>query len=576
MKYFIISLLILLSSLHAKNNDFSIIIKKPFNEALLDITEDYDRGISAVGFTKDYKQTSTSGDGVYTNAFDYLESISNAQGSQIQLIKVDKYAHTLLSKSTNLSRFNEAIAVVKTPANGYFIGGYTLDGDLIILKMASNGSIVFHKIFGTKNYDRMNNLILLSDGGVLAVGSSITTRDKHDSLFETGLGLNDIYITRFSKDGQRLWSKKYGTGYDDRGIDAVEANDGSIIVVSTTSYDNNRDITLMRITQNGDKIWLKHYKKGLFVTPYKIIRLRDSNFLLSLSQRNDIGKDQVRLIKFDLQRNILINKEIGTEYSSALYDIKEFSNGNIVGVGFVRDIYDTDALAMLLDSQLELLNQEHYGDENFDTFNAAKILHNSQIAVAGLRTDPKSQESNMWIVKLNNDLTMSQISTKTSSFYKQLTKLFKPEIDAGLLEIKEDLSISLTDMSLYFQVGQYKLTKKQKSFLLKLSKKLIPFLKANKEYVKTLEVNGHTSSEWGGVNFTSRYLNNEKLSMNRAYSTISYIFKNQSRPTQKWLAKVLKGSGFSYAKKITHNGDEDKKKSRRVSFKIILHQTPKL
>jgi len=568
MKY-ILLISILLLQLFAKDSDFSIIIRKPFNEALLDITQDYDRDISAVGFTKNYKQKS-SNDGAYTNAFDYLESISNSQGSQIELVKINKYADIVLQKTNNLPRFNEAIALVKTPSNGYFIGGYTLDGDLLILKLASNGSVIFSKIFGTKNYDRMNNLILLSDGGVLAVGTSITSRDKHDSLFETGLGLNDIYLTRFSKEGHKLWSKKYGTKYDDRGIDAVEAKDGSIIVVSTTSYGNNRDITLMRVTQNGDKIWLKHYKKGLFVTPYKLIRLRDNNFLLSLSQRNDIGKDQVRLIKFDLQRNILINKEISTTYSSALYDIKEFSNGNIIGVGLVRDIYDTDGLAMLLDSKLDMLFQEHYGDDNFDTFNAAVILHNSQIAVAGLHTDKNSQESDMWITKLNNDLSMAQTSTNTSDFYTKLTQLFKTEIQNNEIQIKKDLKIYLVKKSLYFGIGKYILTKAQKEFLINFSNKLIPFLMQNKEYIQTLEINGHTSSEWKNTNFSSRYLKNEKLSMQRAYSTISYIFLNQNTTTKHYLSTIIKGGSFSYSKRVFLKQKEDKTKSRRVSFRIIL------
>ncbi len=570
MKYIVIYILILTSSLLAKESDFSIIIEKPFNEALLDITQDYDRGISAVGFTRNYKQTRSTSNGTYTNAFDYLDSISNSYGSQMQLIKVDKSAKTVLSKSTKLSRFNEAVAVVKTPSNGYFIGGYTLDGDLLIVKLSSSGNIIFTKIFGTKNYDKMNNLVLLSDGGVLAVGSSVTSRDKHDPLFETGLGLNDIYITRFSKNGQKLWSRKYGTKYDDRGIDAVEAKDGSIIIVSTTSSQNDKDITLMRITQNGDKIWLKHYKKGLFLTPYKIIRLKDNNFLLSLSQRNEIGNEQVKLIKFDLQKNILLAKEISTTYSSTLHDIKEFSDGSIMGVGYVRDVYDTDGLVMILDSQLELLNQEHYGDENFDTFNALSILHNSQVAVAGINTNKNSQESNMWILKLNKDGSMAQKSTKTTDFYNALIKLFKPEIDENLLSIKEDLTINLKAKSLYFKVGKYKLTDKQKSFLTKFSTKLIPFLKANQAYIKTLEINGHTSSEWGITNLTNRYLNNEKLSFNRSYSTLSYIFKKQKKPVQIWLIKILKGSGLSFSKKTIQNGVEDKEKSRRVSFKIIL------
>ncbi|MCD6433531.1 MAG: hypothetical protein J7L21_05760, partial [Sulfurimonas sp.] len=520
--------------------------------------------------TKEYTNSSTTSGRVYTNAFDYLESLSNAQGSQIHLVKVDNSANIVLSKSANLSRFNEAIAVVKTPSNGYFIGGYTLDGELLILKLTADGTTIFNKTFGTKNYDRMNNLILMSDGGVLAIGSSITSRDRHDSIFETGLGLNDIYLARFSKDGRKLWSKKYGTGYDDRGVDAVEARDGSIIVVSSTSYNQNRNITLMRITENGDKIWLKHYKQEQLITPYKIIKLKDNNFLLSLSQKSDTNKNQVRIIKFDLQRNILLDKEIHTTYSSALKDIKEFSDGNLIGVGYVRDNYDTNGLVMLLNSELDLLYQNHFGDENFDSFNSAVILHNSQVAVAGVNTDENSQESNMWIVKLNRDGSMAQKSTKVTNFYDELLKLFKSEIDANILTIKEDLSIEFIKEVLYFKVAKYELTTKQKEFLTNFSNKLIPFLKANRDYIETLEINGHTSSEWGSANFNSRYLKNEKLSMNRSYSTISYIFQKQNRPTQVWLTKVLKGSGFSYSKKATLNDSEDREKSRRVSFKIIL------
>lgn len=408
MKYILFFFLILSS---ASSKEFSIVIDKPFNEALLAITQDYDRGISAVGYHKEYK-SNNSASNTYTNAFDYLDSLSNSYGSQISLIKVNNQGDIVINKTNTISKFNEAVALVKTPQNGYFVGGYTLDGSLIIQKLDSNGNIIFNKIFGTKNYDRMSNLILLSDGGVLAVGTSTTTRSEHDALFETGLGLNDIYLTRFSKDGHKIWSKKYGTQYDDRGIDAVEANDGSIIVISTTSYDKHKNITTMRITENGNKIWLKHHKEESNVTPYKIIKLRDNNFLLSLTITNEMNKEQIRLIKFNLQKNIILDKEIYTSYNSALKDIKEFSDGSIIGVGYTQDTYNRDALVMLIDNNLNMINQEHYGDENYDMFNAVTILHNAQAAVAGVNTSVNSQESNMWIVKLNRDGTIADIPTK--------------------------------------------------------------------------------------------------------------------------------------------------------------------
>lgn len=572
MQYILI-LLLLLTSAFAKSSDFSVIINKPFNDALFDITQDYDREISAVGFSKNFTKSSVKSGVTFTNAFDYLSSLSSNYGSHIHLVKVDNYANITISKVAPLSRFSEAIAVVKTPTNGYFIGGYTLDGSLIILKMDSNGNIIFNRTFGTKNYDRMSDLILLSDGGVLAVGTSASSRDTYDDMFKNGLGLNDISVTRFSKDGTELWSKKYGTVYDDKGIDAAEARDGSIMVLSTTNYDNNQNITLMRITENGDKIWLKHYKEEDKVTPYKIIRLRDNNFLVSLSQQNSVFKEQVRFLKIDLHKNVLIDKTINTTYSSALKDIKEYSDGKLIGVGYVKDTYNTDALVMILDSNLDMLAQEHYGEENYDVFNAVTILHNSEAAACGINTNENSQESNMWIAKLNRDGTLAQASAKVGSFYDELLKLFKPEIDAKKLIIKKDLTIEFIDKALYFKVGKYVLTNEQKIFLDNFSKKLIPFLDRYKEYITSLEINGHTSSEWGGTTFTTNYLKNSKLSMNRSYSTLSYIFKAQSRPTQIWLSKILRGSGFSYSKKVMVNNMEDKEKSRRVTFKVILQSS---
>ena len=226
MKY-ILTFLALFTLINASPHEYSIIIDEPFNNALIDVTQDYDRSISAIGFKKEYKQNNNSQE-EYTNAFDYLESISTTHGSQMHLIKLDENSgHIRLRKTSKLSQFNEAIALVKTPQNGYFIGGYTLDGSLLFAKLNSNGDLISKTIFGTKNYDRLNNLVKLSDGGVLAIGTSITSRNQNDNLFETGLGLNDIFITRFSKKGKKLWSKKYGTAYDDRGIDAVEALDNS-------------------------------------------------------------------------------------------------------------------------------------------------------------------------------------------------------------------------------------------------------------------------------------------------------------------------------------------------------------
>jgi len=300
------------------------------------------------------------------------------------------------------------------------------------------------------------------------------------------------------------------------------------------------------------------------------IKLKDGNFIISLAMYNSFGKAQVRLIKFDLYKNIIHDETIFTRYSSVLNDIAEFSNGKIIGVGYVKDKFNTDGLAMIFDSDLKLLKQEHYGDKNYDTFNALHILHNSQVAAVGVYTDNNSQEENMWIVKLNKDATIAQISLSSNSFYKELCSLFKDEIKTKKLSIKEDLTITFTDKNLYFKVGAYRLTQEQKNFLDTFSKKLLSFLKLHQNRVALLEINGHTSSEWQKSNFEQRYIKNENLSLKRAYETLKFIFMHQGAQMQHYLTTILKGSGTSYKDRIMLNAVEDKIKSRRVSFKILL------
>jgi outer membrane protein OmpA-like peptidoglycan-associated protein len=578
--HYIFTLILISSFLYAKNPNFSIIIDEPFNNALVDVTEDFDRSISAVGYIKTFKNNKQKEETSYKNAFDYLASVSGStHGSQIHLVKVDNSSDITLRKSIDLPNFNEAVSIAKTPQNGYFIGGHTLEGSLLVVKVNSEGERVFYKTFGTANQDKMSKMIPLRDGGVLAIGTSMTSRSPYDNVFESGLGLSDIYITRLGSGGEILWSKKYGTVNDDIGVDAAEANDGSLMILSQTSANSSKYTTILRITQNGDKIWIKEYKDEKNTTPHKILKLRDNCFVLSLSQEDDLNKEQVKLLKIDLQKNILQERMIQTTYATILKDIQEFSDGKIVGVGSVQDNYDTDGVAMLFDSKFSMLDQAHYGLDARDSFNALEILHNSQIAVVGVHTNKESQETNMWIVKLNKDLSMAKIPAKAkaeskaatpSTLYTDLRNLLKQEIDAKRVELKEDLQIELIDAKLYFKQGEHTLTTEQKEFLQKLGNKLLPFLHKNAAIIKTLEISGHTSSEWGTSDFSQKYLNNEKLSMNRSFSVLSYIFGLQKSEIQKWLSEVLKGSGESFSKKIIYNDNEDKESSRRVTFKIIL------
>ena len=565
MKQLLLLLCVFTLSLMAK--PYSVIIDGPFEDVLFDITQDYNRDISAVGFSQNYKQDSHSNQ-TYHSAFEYLDSLGAEQGEQIRLIRLNDQAQMNFDFFNKFPRFNRAVSLIKSSDGGYFIGAYTQDGELLLIKMSSQGALDFQRQFGTKNYDRMNRLIGLRDGGVLAVGSSMTSRSRKDSRYTQGIGLNDIYITRFDRQGNISWSKKYGSRHDDRGIDATEAFDGTLLILANSSQKKTQGIILMRLSEEGDKIWMRNYSSKGVLNAHRLITLRDNHFLTSISYYDKAHTEQTRLIKFDLQKNILQERNITTEGSNMISDIKERSNGAIVGVGHHTTRLKTEAMAISLDNRLQPMWQRFFDNYERSSFHALTLLHDGKIAIAGELTKKGSEISDMWVLKLNRDGKASQIKVASGSLYDALIQAFKDEILNKKIAITEDLHINLIAPELNFTVGQYKLTQQQMHFLHQFNAKLIQALIPFKKEILALHVNGHTSSEWGNLSQPERYLNNVGLSAKRAFSVLAFTYQDhQLKSEQEWLSSILSSDGHSYAQRVI-NKTENKKASRRVNFKI--------
>jgi len=568
MKQLLLLLCIFTLSLMAK--PYSIIIDGPFEDLLFDITQDYNRDISATGFSQHFSQDIHSQQKHYS-AFDYLESLSSQNGEQMRLIQLNDKGKINFDFSTTLSRFNRAVSLIKTGDNGYFIGGYTQDGKLLLLKISSSGSLAFTRQFGTKNYDRMNRLIALRDGGVLAVGSSMTSRSRKDTLYTQGIGLNDIYLTRFDHKGNITWSKKYGTRSDDRGIDAAEAFDGTLLILSTFSDHKIQGISLMRLNEEGDKIWMRNYQSNGVLNAHRIITLRDTHFLTAISYYDSKHAEQTRLIKFDLQKNILQEHNITTEGTNVITDIKERANGAIVGVGYHTTHLKTEAMAMTLDNTLTPLWKRYFDTYERSQFHALSLLHNGNIAIAGELSQKASEVTDMWIIKLNRDGSTAEIGAHDNSLYDALCKTFEQEIREKKVTISKHLNIAISAPQLKFKVGEYRLNAKQKHFLSHFNKKLIQTLYPYKDKIHSLHVNGHSSSEWGDLNQPKRYLNNLELSVKRAFDVVAFTYQDpELHPYQKWMSSLLSSDGHSYTHAVVKKNREIKEASRKVNFKIEL------
>ena len=123
------------------------------------------------------------------------------------------------------------------PASGLDFGfgpEQTFGGsDILLIKFAPNGSVIWHKIFGGTGADQGRAVARDSNDDLYIVGTT--------GFFGTGanfgggplpiLGRPSAYLAKFHPDGSHVWSKSYGDGGNPSyAIDVSVASDGSPIM----------------------------------------------------------------------------------------------------------------------------------------------------------------------------------------------------------------------------------------------------------------------------------------------------------------------------------------------------------
>jgi len=165
--------------------------------------------------------------------------------------KIDRHGYILWERQLNEGNKNFIKAVVNTQNDSYLaVGGFarvvnTVEKlDAFVIEIGKEGESMNRKIFGGTENDVFSSLLMLDDGGFIAVGFS-------DSK---GNGKKDVWIARFDKDMVMSWEKYYGGKKDDAAKAITSVPDGTFIVSGYTESIGNggSDMWFLKIDANGN------------------------------------------------------------------------------------------------------------------------------------------------------------------------------------------------------------------------------------------------------------------------------------------------------------------------------------
>jgi len=198
------------------------------------------------------------------------------------------------------SSLDKAYDIQKTTDGGYIVTGETKSfgegqSDVYLLKLNSNGTLAWSKVFGTSGNDIGYSVKQILGGGYIITGYT----ELNDTL---PYGKN-IYLIKTDGFGNKLWSYAYGGPNDDEGRSVVQLVDSSFAVCGmTNSYGAGLDDAyLIKTSKTGTLSWGKTYGDDSTDRCFCLLNAKDSGYLLSgLTFSFGAGKSDAYVVKTDI------------------------------------------------------------------------------------------------------------------------------------------------------------------------------------------------------------------------------------------------------------------------------------
>jgi hypothetical protein len=134
-------------------------------------------------------------------------------------------------------------------------------GDIWAIKLSENGELQWSKYFGGSFTDTPFGVVETEDHNFIIAGSS----DSGDVDISNNNGSYDFWVLKIASNGSLLWERSFGGSEIDEGRAITTTNDGNFIIVGDTrsadkGVSNNNgaaDVWIIKMNTDGNLIWEK-------------------------------------------------------------------------------------------------------------------------------------------------------------------------------------------------------------------------------------------------------------------------------------------------------------------------------
>ncbi len=306
-----------------------------------------------------------------------------------------------------------AYDLIRTFDGGYLMVGATnsfgfgsQDGYIVRFDVA--GNLLWSAVVGGTADDWLRSAIELPDGTIMAVGTT----------FSFGSGNSDIYLLKLQSDGTILWSRTFGGSAAEQGFKILFSADSQIVILGiTSSYgQGDEDMYLIKIDTAGNVLWHRTIGSWGNEGAYDGCCLTDTTcVIVGYTTSFGAGWYDVYVVKIDANGTPLWSTTIGGNFSDGYVDnVKAISSivqtqdkgfliaSSSYSFGPSAPIY-TSIYLIKLDSSGNYQWSKTIGGSRWEYSEAIKKTSDGFYVLVGTTASFGSGDDDVYLIKLNDN-----------------------------------------------------------------------------------------------------------------------------------------------------------------------------
>lgn len=263
---------------------------------------------------------------------------------------------------------------------------YPGSNDIWIVKIDNSGNIIWDKIIGGGMIDAIESATLTNDGGVAVFGWT----GSQNGDVSVNYGYYDMWLVKLNSDGEIVWDKSFGTDDFDYGYSVIQTSDSGFLIGGTSTIGNYGNLTciphsidaeviILKLDLLGNIEWQNCYGGSEHDGAFELLEIGDGYMILGYADSNDgdvtghHGESDIWIIKTDFFGNINWEHCFGGNNGEFAHNLFIQENGDFIifGQTYSNDgdvfgnhslsEYESDIWFVKLNSEGEFLTQQCFG-----------------------------------------------------------------------------------------------------------------------------------------------------------------------------------------------------------------------